>query len=204
VIAVAVVASAMACGGKVPSGVAISTRTVSPTMAGTSSPPVSPGTAPAGAGWASTLEGQTLSFRSLPRALAFLRKSMPMQIRLPRGLPHDTRLTPMPLYVQTIDGQRSAQLDLLVGATGHLVIQWGVSQLDGCTPEDSAAVLVSGQPGRIRESAGGEWKELIWPATLERPYGTLGLAGSFSRGQILAMARSMTHVSPPSATDVGC
>jgi hypothetical protein len=154
--------------------------------------------------WPPRLEGKSLTFPSIRRALAFLRRNMPTAIELPSGLPNDVRVAPRPLYIQTIDGVRSAQLHLLFGSTGHLYVEWGVSQLDGCAPEDSISVTVNGQQGRLREAPGDRWTELIWPATLERPFGALGLAGSFPRAQLLAMARSMKPPPPAAATDVGC
>lgn len=201
VIVVSVLISAIGCGSDVRTGVPAS-QGITPADPVTSSAP-SPAVS-AGAGWPSTIDGETLSFRSIGVALAFLKRNMIMPIGLPKGLPRDIRLAPRPLYVQTIDGQRSAQLHLLFGKRGHLYVQWGVSELDGCAPEDSVTVMVAGQPGRLREAGDGRWTELIWPASLERPYGSLGLAGSFTKDQVLAMARSMNPVQAPIVTDVGC
>jgi hypothetical protein len=58
-------------------------------------------------------------------------------------------------------------------------IQHGVSGLDGCAPEESSPVKVSGQPARLRISADPEgsarvWTELIWPVTLKRHVGVYG------------------------------
>jgi hypothetical protein len=94
-------------------------------------------------------------------------------------------------------------MSLVFGKGRYLTIQYGVSVLDGCAPEDSIAVRVSGQDGRLREAAGPE-TELIWPATLEHPEGSYGLAGPFSKEKTLAMARSMAPAPPSRASDVGC
>jgi hypothetical protein len=64
-------------------------------------------------------------------------------------------------------------------------------------------VRIAGEPGRLRLSD-GRWSELIWPATLAHPAGVYGLAGSFSRSSILAMAESMPHLATHPLLDVGC
>jgi hypothetical protein len=107
------------------------------------------------------------------------------------------------LYLNTRDGRRAAQLNLVLGKRRHLIIQYGVSVLDGCAPEASVPVRVAGQDARLRESP-GPWTELTWPATLEHPEGIFGLAGSFSKSQMLAMARSMGPAPASTVRDVGC
>jgi len=88
---------------------------------------------------------------------------------------------------------------------------YGRSGLDGCAPEHSVAVQVSGQPARLRISPdpGGssrKWVELIWPATLKNPYGVYGLFGWLSPRDVVAMpsrCRSYPHRQwpPPRAAD---
>jgi hypothetical protein len=118
---------------------------------------------------------------------------MPQDIRIDRN---------MGLFVFTSGGQRTAQLSWVFGKGDILLIQYGVAVFDGCAPEDSIPVRVSGQSGRLRMA--GNHSDLIWPATLERPWGTYGLSGPFSRQKILPMARSMTPAVASNAHDVGC
>jgi hypothetical protein len=91
----------------------------------------------------------------------------------------------------------------MFGKQGSLLIEFGVSSLDGCAPEDSISVQISGQEGLLREAPGPS-TELIWPATLEHPEGTYGLSGSFSSEEALAMARSMSPAPVASHSDIGC
>jgi hypothetical protein len=95
---------------------------------------------------------------------------------------------------------RTAQLTLATERGDVWGIHYGVSMLDGCAPEASVPVTVSGQPGRLRvvadpEGSSRTWVQLIWPATLKRPVGVYGLFGWLSRRAVLAMADSMPPVS---------
>jgi hypothetical protein len=136
-------------------------------------------------------------------ALSFLSRHMDTQIALPGWLPPGAHLDRGAyVYVSTDGGERRAQLNLPVGKR-HLIVQYGVSGLDGCAPEVSVPVRVSGQPGRLRVSA-GPWSELIWPATLAHPVGVYGLTGPFPRRTILAMAESMPPVTSRVLLDLGC
>lgn len=156
--------------------------------------------------WPSDLEGQTLSFGSVEEAVEFLRAHMSAPILLPWSVPFDIRPDPRgTVLLATEGGVRAAQLSLVFGkgGKGHLIVQYGVSRLDGCAPEHSVPVRVGAVDGRLRESP-GPWSELIWPATLDHPQGTLGLTGSFAGSRILEMARAMTGAPRSEASAVGC
>jgi hypothetical protein len=156
--------------------------------------------------WPSDLEGRMLSFGSLEEAVEFLRAHMSAPILLPRSMPFDIRPDPHgTVLLATEGGVRAAQLNLIFGrgGKGHLIVQYGVSRLDGCASEHSVAVRVGALDGRLRESP-GPWSELIWPATFDHPQGTLGLTGSLAGSRILEMARSMTSAPRSQASDVGC
>jgi hypothetical protein len=169
-------------------------------------PAASASASSAGAAWPADLEGRTLSFASVDEALGFLRAHMSVPNLLPRSMPFGTRPDPHgSVLLATEGGERAAQLSLVFGSggKGHLIVQYGVSRLDGCAPEHSVAVRVGRLDGRLRESP-GPWSELIWPATLDHPQGTLGLTGSFAGSRILEMARSTTRAPRSVASDVGC
>lgn len=154
--------------------------------------------------WPGEHDGRSVSFASVDDALSFLRRHMEMQIALPDWLPPGTHLgRGVSVYIDTEGGERSAQLNLIFGQQRHLIVQYGVSQLDGCAPEHSVAVRVSGQPARLRVSP-APWSELIWPATLAHPEGVYGLTGSFRRRTILAMAETMPPVTARVHAEVGC
>lgn len=137
-------------------------------------------------------------------ALAFLRRRMNIPIRLPSPTPSGLDIDGAVLvYAYTIGGERAAQLSLTFGRRRHLIIQYGVSMLDGCAPEVSIPAQVAGQPGRLRMSD-GPWAELIWPATLAHSAGVYGLAGYFSKRAILAMAESMSPAPMHASFDAGC
>lgn len=144
-----------------------------------------------------------LSFPSAADAVKFLSEHMDGDIALPTWVPSSVDLdTGASVFVATRDGQRSAQLHLTTKRGDAWGIQYGVSGLDGCAPEHSRPVNVSGQPGRLRVSAdpGGssrKWTELIWPATLKHPVGVYGLFGWLPPRTVLAMADSMPPVSSP-------
>jgi hypothetical protein len=159
-----------------------------------------------GAAWPAAIEGTMLTFGSIDRALAFVRRNLAIPVRLPNGLPAGIRIDRSgPLYVDTRDGQRAAQLGLVFGSAGqrHLIVQFGVAVLDGCAPEEASATTVSGQDALVYASP-GPWTDLIWPATHEHPTGTYGLSGSFSSEVMLTMAASMPAVRGPAMLDVGC
>ncbi|TMK86527.1 MAG: hypothetical protein E6G44_03060 [Actinobacteria bacterium] len=144
-----------------------------------------------------------MKFASIARAVSFLKRNLDVPVQLPADLPRGIRLDPHHgVYLVTEGGQRAAHLTLVFGKAGSLLIQYGVAQLDGCAPEDSIPVQISGQEGRLRTD--GHYLDLIWPATLEHPWGTFGLSGPFSKEKILAMARSMNPAPASTATDVGC
>ena len=146
-------------------------------------------------------ESPDLSFRSATEAVAFLSEHMDADIALPTWVPSKVDLdTTASLSLATGGGIRSAQLTLATERGGVLGIQYGVSGLDGCAPEHSVPVRVSGQPGRLRVSADPDgstrkWVELVWPATLKHPNGVYGLYGWFSPRAVLAIAESMPPVS---------
>lgn len=147
-----------------------------------------------------------LTFASIDRALAFLRKNLAIPVRLPDRLPPGIRIArSSPLYLVTRDGKRAAQLSLVFGATGrrHLIMQFGVAVLDGCAPEEASPATVSGQDALVYATL-GPWTDLIWPATHEHPAGTYGLSGSFPKDVMLAMAASMPLVTAHAPSDVGC
>jgi hypothetical protein len=154
--------------------------------------------------WPARYEDQFLDVGTIPRALAFLRRTMDVPIRLPSPLPTglEMRGNHGP-YIFTRDGQRSAQLDLVFGDSGHLIIQYGVAVLDGCAPEASMPVRISGEPGRLAIS-GDRWSELIWPATLRHAAGVYGIAGSLPADEIVTMARSMPDVRGRHSSDANC
>jgi len=136
---------------------------------------------------------------------------MDADIALPTWVPSNVRLdASASVLLATGDGNRTAQLKLATERGGVWGIQYGVSALDGCAPEVSIPVTVSGQPGRLRVSADPDgssrtWVELIWPATLKHPIGVFGLFGWLSRRAVLAMAESMPSVtSPPVLTALNC
>jgi hypothetical protein len=152
--------------------------------------------------WPSELEeSPDLSFRSASDAITFLSKHMDGDIALPAWVPSNVDLdTTASVLLATRDGIRSAQLNLATERGAVWGIQYGVAGLDGCAPEHSVPVKVSGQPGRLRVSAdpGGssrKWVELVWPATPKHPDGLFGLFGWLSPRAVLTMAESMPPVS---------
>ena len=154
--------------------------------------------------WPGEHEGRSVPFASVDEALSFLRRHMEVLIALPRWMPPGVRLhRGVSAYIGIQDGERQAQLDITFGHRRHLIVQYGVSLLDGCAPEHSVAVRVSGQPARLRVSP-PLWSELIWPATLAHPVGVYGLTGPFPRRTILAMAETMPAVTSRILAHVGC
>lgn len=156
-------------------------------------------------------ESPDLSFRSATDAVAFLSEHMDADIALPTWVPSNVDMdTTASVLLATRDGIRSAQLKLATERGDVWGIQYGVAGLDGCAPEHSVPVKVSGQPGRLRVSADPDgssrkWVELVWPATLKHPDGVFGLFGWLSPRAVLAMAESMPPVSsPPVSTALGC
>jgi hypothetical protein len=107
-------------------------------------------------------------------------------IALPAWVPSKVDLdTPTSVLIATRDGIRLAQLKLATERGEAWGIQYGVAGLDGCAPEHSVPVKVSGQPGRLRVSADPDgssrkWVQLVWPATLKHSDGVFGLFGWFS------------------------
>jgi hypothetical protein len=142
-----------------------------------------------------------LSFPSATEAVTFLSKHMDGDISLPTWVPSNVDLdTTASVLLATDGGIRSAQVKLETDGGGVWGIQYGVAGLDGCAPEHSVPVRVSGQPGRLRVSAdpsGSErkWVELVWPATLKHPDGVFGVFGWLSPRAVLSMAESMPPVS---------
>jgi hypothetical protein len=156
-------------------------------------------------------ESPDLSFPSAIDAVTFLSEHMDADIALPNWVPSNVDLdTTASVLLATRDGIRSAQLKLATERGDVWGIQYGVAGLDGCSPEHSVPVKVSGQPGRLRVSADPDgssrkWVELVWPATLKHPDGVFGLFGWLSPRAVLAMAESMPPVySPRVSTALGC
>jgi hypothetical protein len=156
-------------------------------------------------------ESPDLSFPSASDAVAFLGEHMDTSIALPTWVPSNVDLdTTASVLLATDGGIRSAQVKLETDGGGVWGIQYGVAGLDGCAPEHSLHVKVSGQPGRLRVSpdpGGSErnWVELVWPATLKHPDGVFGLFGWLSPRAVLAMAESMPPVSSsPVRKPLGC
>lgn len=141
-----------------------------------------------------------LSFPSAADAVEFLTEQMDVDIALPTWVPSSVDIdTGASVFVATRDGHRTAQLHLTTKRGDAWGIQYGVSGLDGCAPEHSRPVKVSGQPGRLRVSADPQrssrkWTELIWPARLKHPVGVYGLFGWLPPRAVLAMADSMPPV----------
>jgi hypothetical protein len=161
--------------------------------------------------WPGEHEESNLSFPSAIDAVTFLSEHMDADIALPTWVPSKVDLDAIAwVFLATRDGIRSAQLKLATERGDVWGIQYGVSGLDGCAPEHSVPVKVSGQPGRLRVSADPDassrkWVELVWPATLKHPNGVFGLFGWFSPRAVLAMADSMPPVSsPPVHTALSC
>jgi hypothetical protein len=142
-----------------------------------------------------------LSFPSAAEAVTFLSKYMDGDIALPTSLPSNVHLdVRTSVSVYTDDGVRSAQVKLATEQGDVWGIMYGRSGLDGCAPEHSVAVRVSGQPARLRitpdpDGSQRKWVELIWPATLRHPDGVYGLFGWLSPQAVVAMAESMPAVS---------
>jgi hypothetical protein len=182
-----------------------------PTRASTPSLPAQPSGATTFQ-WPGELEeSPDLSFPSAADAVAFLSRHMDGDIALPTWVPSNVDLdTTASAFLATRDGIRLAQLKLLTERGDVWGIQYGVAGLDGCAPEHSVPVKVSGKPGRLRVSAdpdgsSREWVELVWPATLKHPDGVFGLFGWLSPRAVLAMAESMPPVSaPPVPTASSC
>jgi hypothetical protein len=156
-------------------------------------------------------ESPDLSFPSAIDAVTFLSRHMDGDIALPTWVPSNVELdTTASVFIATRDGVRLAQLKLATERGGVWGIQYGVAGLDGCAPEHSVPVKVSGQPGRLRVSpdpdgSSRKWVQLVWPATLKHPDGVFGLFGWLSPRAVLAMAESMPPVSaPPVHTALGC
>lgn len=170
-------------------------------------PSVAPTIPPA---WPEGRDGTWSRFATVDAALLFLRRNMDVPIRLPAHLPAGGyELEDRRVFLHTGDGQRGAQFNLVFANGKRLILQYGVSGFDGCAPEVSRGVTVSGQPGRMRVTAdpGGSprtWTELIWPATLAHPTGVYGLSGWFHPARMLAMAESMPRLTSPPRLDSGC
>jgi hypothetical protein len=138
-------------------------------------------------------------------ALSFIRRNLDTQVALPTWLPPDVDLGGgASVYAGSLGERRSAQLTLPIAGGGGLIIQYGISALDGCAPEESVPVRIVGQPGRLRYLPEYPWSELIWPATLAHPTGVYGLYGPFSRREILAMASSMPPVTGRIVVELNC
>jgi hypothetical protein len=131
---------------------------------------------------------------------------MPGDVALPAWVPSTIRLdTHASVFLATVDGHRTAQVQLTTKRGEAWGIQFGIAGLDGCAPEESTRATVSGQPARLRVSTdpGGSsrtWVQLIWPATLDHPTGVYGLFGWLRPRDVLAMAASMPPV--PSSPDL--
>lgn len=145
-------------------------------------------------------ESPDLTFLSAQEAVDFLSAEMDVAVALPAWVPPNIDLdTEASVLLATVNGRKQAQVKLTTRRGGVWGIQYGVAMLDGCAPEASRSVTVSGKPGRMRvsvvpEDSSGKWTELIWPATLHRPVGMYGLFGLLSPGTILAMSESMPRV----------
>jgi len=156
-------------------------------------------------------ESPDLSFPSAIDAVTFLSRHIDGDIALPTWVPSNVELdTTASVFLATRDGVRLAQLKLATERGGVWGIQYGVAGLDGCAPEHSVPVKVSGQPGRLGVSADPDgssrkWVQLVWPATLKHPDGVFGFFGWLSPRVVLAMAESMPPVSsPPVHTALSC
>lgn len=201
IVSVPIVVVLAACKPMVPTSAPIQTPT---------SPIPASGVPPAE--WPSEHEGSPdLSFPSATDAVTFLSEHMDADIALPTWVPSNVDLdTTASVLLATDAGIRSAQLKLVTERGGVWGIQFGVSALDGCAPEHSSPVTVSGQPGRLRVSADPDgssrkWVELVWPATLKHPNGVFGLFGWLSPRAVLRMAESMPRVSsPPVLATLAC
>jgi hypothetical protein len=146
-----------------------------------------------------------LSFPSAADAVRFLAAHLDADIALPTWLPPGVDLdTGVSVSVGTYEGHRTAQVHLTTERGQTWGIEYGLSMLDGCAPEVSRPVRISGRPGRLRVSTDPQgsarrWTQLIWPATLKHPVGVYGLFGWLSPRAVLAMADSMPPVSSPAA-----
>lgn len=136
---------------------------------------------------------------------------MDANIAVPTWLPPNVRLdVRTTVHVATTEGTRVAQVKLATEEGDVWGIMYGRSGLDGCAPEHSRPIRVSGQPARLRVSADPEgssrtWVELIWPATLRHPNGVYGLYGWLSPREVVEMAESMPVVAAlPVVAAVGC
>jgi hypothetical protein len=153
-----------------------------------------------------------LSFPSAADAATFLSEYVDADIALPTSLPSNVRMdVGTTVYVSTVDGVRSAQLQLATEQGDVWGIMYGRSGLDGCDGTRHArSVTVSGQPGLLHvtaapEGSSGTWVQLIWPATLKDPEGVYGLFGWLPPRAVVAMAESMPDVAAPSVVAaVGC
>jgi hypothetical protein len=162
--------------------------------------------------WPRELENSPeLSFPSAADAVTFLSHHMDADLALPTSLPSDVHLdVSTSVSVATADGVRIAQVKLATEHGEVWGIMYGRSGLDGCAPEHSVAVRVSGQPARLRitpdpDGSPRKWVELIWPATLKNPYGVYGLFGWLSPRAVVAMAESMPVVTAsPVTAAAGC
>jgi hypothetical protein len=131
---------------------------------------------------------------------------MDIPVVLPHPLPSGTHLDPQGhLFVRTVPGgRRAAQLQLVFGAGGHLIIQYGVAVFEGRGGDDAVPTKVGGMDALIYQSPDLLWTELIWPATPDHPEGKYGLSGTLPRSVILALARSMSQQPAKDAAEVGC
>lgn len=152
-----------------------------------------------------------LAFPSAQEAVEFLSAEMDVAVALPAWVPPSVDLdTEASVLLATVNGRKQAQVKLTTRRGSVWGIQYGVAMLDGCAPEASRSVTVSGKPGRLRvsvvpEDSSGKWTELIWPATLHRPVGMYGLYGLLSPRAILAMSESMPVVtSRPDSVVLNC
>ena len=144
-----------------------------------------------------------MTFGSVQAAIAYVGERLDIPVMLPTYLPggvtFERRVT---VTMESRGTMRSAQMTLTMGRRRPLIIQFGLSLLDGCAPEDSVVTHVGRQDALIR--AAPEWVELIWPATHGTPQGTYGLSGSLSSAQMLLMAASMPHATARPPVDIGC
>lgn len=120
-------------------------------------------------------ESPDLSFPSATDAVTFLSRHMDGDIALPTWVPSNVDLdTTASVFLATRDGVRLAQLKVATERGGIWGIQYGVAGLDGCAPEHSVPVKVSGQPGRLRVSADPDgssrtWVQLVGPRRSSTP-----------------------------------
>jgi hypothetical protein len=113
----------------------------------------------------------------------------------PAPIPRELRLTgDVDVHIAP---DETVQLTLTQGDR-PLVLRYGKAiGFDGCEPPDAKSVEIGDARGLLAAHdvpGKNDFHELIWPATEDRPVGTLGISGQLPRGQVLSAAAGIQEV----------